>query len=142
MRSTLTVVIYHFPSKHFIIRILHVVITYYYYFRLERSTDQVIKPINIEALSKWVGHLPSDVIEEMDQIAPMLKKLGYDPAGNPPNYGEPDSLVRSNMDELSKNKANWINKEEQVKDTRNKLREKIMSSSSAQKKSGDAAASK
>ncbi|KAH9417150.1 Protein-tyrosine sulfotransferase [Dermatophagoides pteronyssinus] len=44
--------------------------------KLERSTDQVIKPINLEALSKWVGHIPDDVVNDMYKIAPMLKKIG------------------------------------------------------------------
>lgn len=44
--------------------------------RLERSTDQVIKPINMEALSKWVGAIPKDVVKDMALIAPMLEYLG------------------------------------------------------------------
>ena len=44
--------------------------------RLERSTDQVIKPINIEALSKWVGAIPEDVVRDMAEVAPMLEFLG------------------------------------------------------------------
>ena len=59
------------------------------------STDQVNKPVNTAALTKWVGHIPPDVIHDMDSIAPMLRRLGYDPEGNPPNYGEPDELVAS-----------------------------------------------
>lgn len=108
--------------------------------KLERSTDQVIKPINIEALSKWVGHIPADVVEEMDQVAPMLRKLGYDPSGTP-NYGEPDSFVMENMHELNRNRDNWINKEEQMKEQRSKLRERIMTSSAQKKKSSEPPAS-
>merc|ERR1712126_324420 len=54
--------------------------------KVERSSDQVIKPVNLDALSKWVGHIPDDVVAEMAEIAPMLKHFGYDPEGNPPNY--------------------------------------------------------
>lgn len=96
----------------------------------------MIKPINIEALSKWVGHIPADVVEEMDTIAPMLHKLGYDPTGTP-NYGEPDSFVMQNMHELDKNRDNWINKEERMKEQRSKLRERIMTSSAQKKKSSE-----
>lgn len=64
--------------------------------RVERSTDQVIKPVNVEALSKWVGKIPSDVLQDMPVIAPMLGKLGYDPYANPPNYGKPDQKVLEN----------------------------------------------
>nr|5WRI_A Chain A, Protein-tyrosine sulfotransferase 1 [Homo sapiens]5WRI_B Chain B, Protein-tyrosine sulfotransferase 1 [Homo sapiens] len=58
--------------------------------KVERSTDQVIKPVNVGALSKWVGKIPPDVLQDMAVIAPMLAKLGYDPYANPPNYGKPD----------------------------------------------------
>ncbi|KTF81901.1 hypothetical protein cypCar_00039514 [Cyprinus carpio] len=64
--------------------------------KVERSTDQVIKPVNVEALSKWVGKIPPDVLQDMPVIAPMLARLGYDPHANPPNYGRPDPLVLDN----------------------------------------------
>ncbi|XP_067866446.1 protein-tyrosine sulfotransferase 1-like isoform X2 [Heterodontus francisci] len=64
--------------------------------KVERSTDQVIKPVNVEALSKWVGKIPHEVVREMPVIAPMLAKLGYDPYANPPNYGKPDPEVIEN----------------------------------------------
>eukprot|EP00063_Salmo_salar_P044260 XP_014019095.1 PREDICTED: protein-tyrosine sulfotransferase 1 isoform X1 [Salmo salar] len=64
--------------------------------KVERSTDQVIKPVNVEALSKWVGKIPVDVLRDMPVIAPMLSRLGYDPHANPPNYGRPDPKVLDN----------------------------------------------
>ncbi|KAJ8795297.1 hypothetical protein J1605_018312 [Eschrichtius robustus] len=64
--------------------------------KIERSTDQVIKPMNLEALSKWTGHIPGDVLRDMAQIAPMLARLVYDPYANPPNYDSPDSIVMNN----------------------------------------------
>uniref|UniRef100_A0A3B1J056 Protein-tyrosine sulfotransferase n=1 Tax=Astyanax mexicanus TaxID=7994 RepID=A0A3B1J056_ASTMX len=64
--------------------------------KVERSTDQVIKPVNVEALSKWVGKIPVDVLRDMPVIAPMLARLGYDPHANPPNYGRPDPHVLDN----------------------------------------------
>lgn len=97
--------------------------------KLERSTDQVIKPINIEALSKWVGHIPDDVVREMDSVAPMLSQLGYDPTGNPPNYGKPDSYVENKMKEIELNKDDWIAKEKEMM----KIRESIRSSLVKQK---------
>lgn len=54
--------------------------------RVERSTDQVMKPVNTDALSTWVGHIPADVMSDMAEIAPMLARLGYDPHANPPDY--------------------------------------------------------
>lgn len=65
---------------------------------MERSTDQVIKAINKDALSKWVGKLPQDVVDDMAQIAPMLSILGYDDKKNPPDYEKDDLKV--NYDEL------------------------------------------
>jgi hypothetical protein len=44
--------------------------------RVERSSDQVIKPVNLEALTKWVGNIPEDVVHEMANLAPMLSILG------------------------------------------------------------------
>uniref|UniRef100_A0A4W4EIV3 Protein-tyrosine sulfotransferase n=1 Tax=Electrophorus electricus TaxID=8005 RepID=A0A4W4EIV3_ELEEL len=64
--------------------------------KVERSTDQVINPVNIEALSKWVGKIPDDVVNDMADIAPMLRHLGYDPLANPPDYGKPDLLPINN----------------------------------------------
>ncbi|MCI4388147.1 hypothetical protein PGIGA_G00082240 [Pangasianodon gigas] len=70
--------------------------------RIERSTDQVIKPVNLEALTRWVGHIPADVLKDMDNIAPMLNKLGYDPTANPPDYGQPDPEVIHNTERVLK----------------------------------------
>jgi len=61
--------------------------------RVERSTDQVMKPVNTDALSKWVGHIPPDVIGDMAEIAPMLARLGYDPYSNPPDYTRAQPMV-------------------------------------------------
>lgn len=71
------------------------------FYRIERSTDQVIKPVNLEALTRWVGHIPEDVLKDMDTIAPMLEKLGYDPTANPPDYGQPDPEVIHNTERVS-----------------------------------------
>ena len=81
--------------------------------RTEHSSDQVIKPINLEALSKWVGHLPADVRKEIDTLAPMLKKLGYDTKSENPTYGVADEVVLENMEELKKNAAVWNKKAKQ-----------------------------
>lgn len=75
--------------------------TLLFLYRVERSTDQVIKPVNVEALSKWVGKIPPDVLRDMSVIAPMLARLGYDPHANPPNYGRPDPLVLDNTRRVS-----------------------------------------
>jgi len=64
--------------------------------RVERSSDQIIKPVNLAALTKWVGNIPEEVVNDMAEIAPMLSVLGYDPYANPPVYGAPDSLVSDN----------------------------------------------
>ncbi|RWS31879.1 protein-tyrosine sulfotransferase 2-like protein, partial [Leptotrombidium deliense] len=94
--------------------------------KLERSTDQVIKPVNIEALSKWVGHFSDDVLKDMSKIAPMLSILGYDPNANPPDYGKPDSLVLKNMKELEMNKVMWKQKEEEMKEAREQIRKSLV----------------
>lgn len=61
----------------------------------------MIKPVNTEALTRWLGHIPEDVLQDMAHIAPMLARLGYDPYANPPNYGNPDPLVINNTHRVS-----------------------------------------
>ena len=68
--------------------------------RKELSTDQVNKPVNTGALSKWVGPIPDDVKQDMAVIAPMLQRLGYDPNAFPPNYGTPDKVVMKQSAEI------------------------------------------
>uniref|UniRef100_A0A182R032 Protein-tyrosine sulfotransferase n=1 Tax=Anopheles farauti TaxID=69004 RepID=A0A182R032_9DIPT len=75
--------------------------------KVERSSDQVIKPVNLEALSKWVGKIPSDVVRDMADIAPMLSVLGYDPYANPPDYGKPDTYVQENTYKVRSNSLMW-----------------------------------
>lgn len=53
---------------------------------VERSSDQVVRPVNKDALDKWVGQVPADVRADMAELAPMLSVLGYDPWANPPRY--------------------------------------------------------
>merc|ERR1712226_40360 len=91
--------------------------------KVEMSTDQVIKPVNLEALSKWVDHIPDDVIRDMSNIAPMLEKLGYDPNANPPNYGTPDDEVVQNTKNVEENIEDWERKGQLVKSlSKNKLK--------------------
>ncbi|XP_071481388.1 protein-tyrosine sulfotransferase 1-like [Diadema antillarum] len=75
--------------------------------RKEKSTDQVIKPVNLEALSKWVGHIPPDVVADMASLAPMLARLGYDPYARQPRYGEPDRFVLENEEKIANNVAGF-----------------------------------
>ncbi|XP_017113224.1 protein-tyrosine sulfotransferase isoform X1 [Drosophila elegans] len=82
--------------------------------KVERSSDQVIKPVNLEAMSKWVGQIPDDVVRDMADIAPMLSVLGYDPYANPPDYGKPDAWVQDNTSKLKANRMLWESKAKQV----------------------------
>ncbi|KAB7498257.1 Protein-tyrosine sulfotransferase [Armadillidium nasatum] len=82
--------------------------------KVERSSDQVIKPVYLDALTKWVGQIPSEVVEEMAKIAPMLAVLGYDPLANPPSYGKPDAIVANNTLKIQKDSKKWQSKAQQV----------------------------
>ncbi|XP_064620677.1 protein-tyrosine sulfotransferase 1-like [Lineus longissimus] len=82
--------------------------------KTERSTDQVIKPVNIDALSRWVGKIPEDVVSDMRNIAPMLNKLGYDPDANPPKYGIPDKTVEQNTKNMKENSEFWKKREMEI----------------------------
>ncbi|CAF0953679.1 unnamed protein product [Rotaria sordida] len=75
--------------------------------KTEHSSDQVIKPINLEALTKWIGHIPNDVKQDLDILAPMLKQLGYDTKSDVPSYGNADQLVLDNMNRLKQNADFW-----------------------------------
>jgi len=83
--------------------------------KVERSSDQVIKPVNLDALAKWVGHIPQDTLDEMAEIAPMLAHFGYDPEGNPPNYGKPDQFVLDNTNDIKEHDSEWDEIAEKVK---------------------------
>ncbi|XP_075220194.1 protein-tyrosine sulfotransferase-like [Lycorma delicatula] len=82
--------------------------------KVERSSDQVIKPVNLEALTKWVGQIPEDVVKEMEQVAPMLSLLGYDPHANPPNYGSPDAFVADNTRRIKAESKIWEEKAQEL----------------------------
>lgn len=64
----------------------------------------------MEALTRWVGAIPSDVINDMADIAPMLSVLGYDPYANPPTYGNPDAQVKDNTIKVKKEEKLWAEK--------------------------------
>uniref|UniRef100_A0A914WSL7 Protein-tyrosine sulfotransferase n=1 Tax=Plectus sambesii TaxID=2011161 RepID=A0A914WSL7_9BILA len=74
---------------------------------VEMSIEQVVKPINLDALNKWVGQFPADVVRDMAEIAPMLRRLGYDPRAEPPKYGKLDELVVRKMKEINENEIKW-----------------------------------
>ena len=81
---------------------------------MERSSDQIVNPVNIKALTEWVGTFPEDLLPIMDQTAPMLKVLGYNPRANPPNYGRPDQEIVNNTNVLDQNSEYWEAKKEQL----------------------------
>ena len=82
--------------------------------RTERSTDQVIKPVNLDALDAWVMAIPSDVRQDMAKLAPMLSVLGYDPNAYPPKYGEADSWVKQNTLNIKQNADYWKLRNEEI----------------------------
>ena len=55
------------------------------------------------------------LFQDMENIAPMLKTMGYDPNANPPNYGNPDKEVIKNTDEIKKNNELWEKQGEMIK---------------------------
>lgn len=71
--------------------------------------------MNLEALSKWVGHIPDDVVQDMEEIAPMLSHFGYDPNANPPKYGKPDGEVVRKTNDVIANEQKWEQVGEKVK---------------------------
>lgn len=86
----------------------------------------MIKPINLEALTKWVGHIPEDVVRDMADIAPMLSVLKYDPYANPPNYGKPDAVVVDNTKDVLENVERWQQKARELFKPSNEVEENMM----------------
>lgn len=84
------------------------------HFSVERSSDQVVKPINIDALGKWVDAIPQDVVDDMASLAPMLQRLGYDPYSNTANYGTPDGFVLNNTKSIHAQRDLWLEKGKSV----------------------------
>lgn len=82
---------------------------------MERSTDQVIKPISTDSLYSWIGSVPMDVEKNLEEIAPMLSKLGYDLDCQKISYGKPDPFVIQNQIELEKDQHRWNNRTKLVK---------------------------
>ncbi|KAG8224350.1 hypothetical protein J437_LFUL004306 [Ladona fulva] len=82
--------------------------------KVERSSDQVIRPVNLDALAKWVGHIPEDVVKDMPHLAPMLSVLGYDPHANPPAYGAPDPIVADNTRRMRRDEGLWRGKAQDI----------------------------
>ncbi|XP_060086011.1 protein-tyrosine sulfotransferase 1-like [Ylistrum balloti] len=95
--------------------------------KTEKSSDQVIRPVNVEALSRWVAHIPQQDKTDMATIAPMLKTLGYDPFANPPDYGKPDPRVADNTMHIKQNFDFWKNRELEIM-TSEKLHQRRKSS--------------
>lgn len=93
---------------------------------VERSSDQIIKPVNIDALKSWVGFYSQDVLNEMDKVAPALQKFGYDPFLNVPNYGVPDSEVLNNTNLVHANAIEWEKKSKELIAQMNKREEELV----------------
>ena len=77
----------------FIRCILETILIHTNVFSVEKSTDQVQRPLYLDALSSWFGKIPEDVLRDLPHIAPMLRRIGYDPYNHKPKYGVPDQLV-------------------------------------------------
>ena len=82
--------------------------------RVEKSTDQVIKPVNLEALGRWAKFVPADVRRNIHKIAPMLSRLGYDADAYPPTYGQADDLVANNTLLVKLNEKYWQRKAQDI----------------------------
>ncbi len=94
--------------------------------RREASTNQVVKPVNLNALTAWVKNFPDDVKRDVTQLAPMLAKLGYDPHGWPPNYGTPDKEVLENQKRLEKDADKWIENMKIIEKDKSKLVDDVL----------------
>ena len=62
----------------------------------------MVKPLYTDSLKSFVGKIPADVEDDMAKIAPMLKRLGYDPEARDPFFGKPDQEVSDKYNEWLK----------------------------------------
>lgn len=69
-----------------------------------------MKPVNLQALCKWVGFYPQHLVDIIPNIAPMLRRLGYDPMANPPKYDQPDPRIANNTLHVIQHKKMMRNK--------------------------------
>jgi protein-tyrosine sulfotransferase len=49
-------------------------------------SDNIKKPLNSDSLYKWVNNIPQSVLVQLQKLAPMMKKLGYDIKSEKPKY--------------------------------------------------------
>ena len=68
-------------------------VSLFYNFSLEKSTDQVKEAVNLRALYKWSERLSSSLMEHTNRIAPVMRTLGYDTRKKWPDYRKMDSVV-------------------------------------------------
>jgi len=67
---------------------------------LERSTDQVVKPMYKTALSSWEGIIETEDLDKVEEVAPLMKVFGYKPEIH---RGEYDQFKSENQsDEFKK----------------------------------------
>ena len=74
----------------------------------EKSSDQVIKPVYLDGLNSWVGKIPKGILDELDQLVPMMKKLGYDTKSKWIDYSLADEKVKNNTQNIKDNKEHWL----------------------------------
>ncbi|TKR78247.1 hypothetical protein L596_019085 [Steinernema carpocapsae] len=55
---------------------------------LEFSTSQVKNALNDKALNHWKGCFAPEILSRMDDLAPMLKQLGYNTSTETPFYAD------------------------------------------------------
>nr|VZI39338.1 unnamed protein product [Spirometra erinaceieuropaei] len=70
----------------------------------EKSTNQVVYPIYMNALTDWANDqtiMTPELLSEMADLS-MLRKFGYSELGMPPNYGTPEPEVLKKSAELQK----------------------------------------
>ena len=60
---------------------------------MEKSTDQVVKPVYNDSLKPWVGFFDNKTLARLSLDAPMLAEIGYSSRIHDPKYEEPDKEV-------------------------------------------------
>ena len=45
--------------------------------KMETTADQIVKPVYADAIDKWKGNIPKEVLEDSLKYGPVLHKFGY-----------------------------------------------------------------
>jgi protein-tyrosine sulfotransferase len=82
-------------------------------YSLNKKQNQIMEKKNFDrlidhSLNSWIEKIPDNLMKELEQVAPSLRKLGYDSYSKISNYDEIYEKLNSNYGNFQKNRQDWI----------------------------------